>query len=105
MPAEITYPKNEPLPTLGELRAGSVNIYVRCKGCYNPKWIKPTEIRGDDSRALSDIASRLRCGHCGNDDRVEVSVIPEQWVRYLRATGQRDRLPHDTDLYYPERKS
>lgn len=101
MPPEVTYPTNKPEPTLGELRTGGVNVYVRCSACLHPKWLTPAELRGDDQRTLSELAKRLRCGRCGEGQRIEVSLIPEQWVRYLRATGQTDRLPEDTDLYFP----
>lgn len=101
MPPEVTYPTEKPEPTLGELRAGSVNVYVRCSACLHPKWLKPVELRGGDERTLSELASRLRCGRCGEENRIEVSLIPEQWVRHLRATGQTDRLPEDANLYFP----
>ncbi len=101
MPAKITYPPNEPMPTLGELRAGEVSVYVRCLSCFNPKWIKPADIRGDDSRTLADVAVRARCSNCGSAERAEVSVIPEHWVRYLRSIGQHDRLPEDSNSRFP----
>lgn len=105
MPAEVSYPLNGPQPTLGELRAGDVTIYVRCLRCYNPRWLKPADIRGDDARTFAEIAARLLCGHCGKSDRIDVSLIPDRWVRYLLATNQEDRLPEDSPLYLPLRET
>lgn len=91
----------DPQPTLGELRAGPVNVHVNCTGCRRPHWFKPEDFRGDDSVTLDELAARMRCTRCGRKDQLEVGVIPEQWVRYLRRTGQFDRLPEYAERWFP----
>ncbi len=42
---------------------------------------------------LSRISKALKCTRCDRKGGIDVIPDGEAWVRYLRKTGQRDRMP------------
>lgn len=78
---------------LAELREQGIPVSVDCPVCHRRATIAATEIPLPDEADMSRLEAALKCGGCGR--RGGISACPESipWVRWLKRTGQRDRLP------------
>ncbi len=86
-----------PLPPilLGEVHEAGLALSIRCGPpyCFHMAEIPAGEIALPGQLDMNEVGRRLRCTACGR--RGGNSVYPDHrgWVRHLRATGQRERLP------------
>lgn len=84
---------NLPPVLVGELRAARVPIFVHCPSCSRSSLIDPALHSFPDDADLARLSRALKCEGCGR--KGGISAVPDSasWIRYLRASGQTDRLP------------
>ena len=78
---------------LGELRQAGIGIGVRCPICNASSDMSAAEIDLPDDADMDRLSRALRCLRCGRKGGISAYPEPARWVRHLRKTGQRDRLP------------
>lgn len=88
----VPYPPRD-YPTLYELRAAGVPLHVRCPICRHSVDVDPNSLRAGDHETTETLAHRFTCTGCGRKGGMAVFADPRAWVRYLRASGQRTRVP------------
>lgn len=86
-----------PLPPilLSEVREAGLVLMVGCghPSCFHKAEIPASQIALPGSLDMNEVGHRLRCTACGRRGGNNVYPDPRGWVRHLRATGQRERLP------------
>lgn len=81
-----------PPPRLGELREAGVAVSMSCPACGATWRLDPAEIDGPDTMPVKALAYLLTCS-CGRHGGLSAAPEHVHWVRWLRKTGQRARLP------------
>lgn len=84
--------KDLPPVLLGELRRAGVPVFVKCP-CFRMVSIDPASIPLPDDADMNRVGHALKCTVCGRSGGISASPEPAPWVRHLRRTGERDRLP------------
>jgi hypothetical protein len=79
--------------TLGDLRPAAIPVIVRCPTCKRSATLAATDLPLPDTADMTTVANRLRCEGCGRRGGMSAAPSMEPWIRYLRETGQTDRLP------------
>jgi len=90
---EIPRSLDLPLITLGDQRAGGIPLIVRCPSCTRSAPLDASAVPLPDAWDMTTVANRMRCEGSGRRGDMSASPPMEEWVRYLRASGQTDRLP------------
>lgn len=87
----------DPLPPilLGEVREAELAVSIRCSAlnCFHVAEFAAEAIALPAGLDMNEVGRRLRCTQCGRRGGNNVYPDPRGWVRHLRATGQRQRLP------------
>lgn len=78
---------------LGEAKAASPTIIAECPVCRHKVELPSATFSQADTTPLAEISRRMRCTGCRRLGGVTLHPIPRDWVRYLRQTGQGERLP------------
>src|SRR4051794_24658067 len=78
---------------LGELRRAGVAVTVIGPICKRAAEMSPHVVRLPDTTDMNTLGHAMRCTGCNRKGGPRATPFPRQWVRYLRATGQRHREP------------
>lgn len=70
-----------------------MTLDIRCPRCRRNVEIPAASLSLPDPLDMDEVASRLRCTGCNRRGGMSVYPHHKGWVRYLRSTGQRHRLP------------
>lgn len=87
--------RKEPPPiTLGELRRERIRVMARCILCGHMTMLDAGDVPLPDDADMGRMSQALHCTGCGKGGGKSAHPDPQPWVRYLRRTGQRERLPY-----------
>ena len=78
---------------LGELKRANIPIDVTCPLCRHTATLDPNDLPLPDSFNMSAVGHSMRCTKCTRRGGINVYPVPKAWVRHLRATGQKHRVP------------
>ncbi|SFF17061.1 hypothetical protein SAMN04487844_1116 [Methylobacterium sp. yr596] len=85
-------PRRPPI-LLHEVQEAGLTLHVHCPICKHKAEIVANALQLPGSLDMNGIGHRMRCTDCGRRGGMDVFPDSAGWVRYLRATGQRDRVP------------
>lgn len=86
--------RNEVWPIyLGEVRKARLSLHIRCPRCQHHAEIPAMEMPLPDDLDMNQVGHRLKCTRCRRRGGHSVYPDHQPWVRYLRKSGQPNRLP------------
>ncbi len=78
---------------LGEVRAARLVLHIHCPICKHAAEVPAEVLPLPPNLDMNAVGHRMLCTGCGLRGGHRVFPDGRGWVLYLRATGQRDRVP------------
>lgn len=88
------WPKTPKPPILmGEVRAAGAMLGGHCPICPRTFTMDPNALSLPDDADMARVSAALKCTGCGRRGGIDVGPHSEPWIKWLRRTGQRERVP------------